>query len=210
VRLATVHTLSYYFMGDVAARFVSRHEGVNLSMMARSSPEVIELVESGKADVGFLYDVAVASSAVVSTPLFDDDMCLVVPSDSTTGATADLTEFTPPLVGFPAHYALRRMLHSSGLNPKIVAEAETVDAMLKLASSGIGACILPSRIPDQLLADYRLRKVTITRPLLRRRVVVIVRADKSIAPMVRSLIDTAVTLAGTSGASSLVGASAHT
>ncbi|MCH3847007.1 LysR family transcriptional regulator substrate-binding protein, partial [Campylobacter jejuni] len=56
VRLATVHTLSYYFMADVVAQFVSSREHVNLSVMGRSSPEVVTLVESGKADIGFVYD----------------------------------------------------------------------------------------------------------------------------------------------------------
>jgi len=49
-----VHTLSYYFMCEVVSRFVYRHEGVNLSLMVRSSPNVVELVDGGKADVGFV------------------------------------------------------------------------------------------------------------------------------------------------------------
>jgi DNA-binding transcriptional LysR family regulator len=192
VRLACVHTLSYYFMGEVAARFVSQHEGVNLFMLGRSSPEVVDLVEAGKADAGLVYDTAVASSAVTLTPLFDDDMCLVVQGRSELSGTVDLTAGTPPLVGFPAPYALRRMLHSGGLEPTFVAEAETVDAMLKLVSSGIGACVLPLRMPDKLLAEYDLRKVTIRAPLLRRRVVAIVRSDRAPTRLVKDLVDTAL------------------
>lgn len=195
VRLAAVHTLSYYFLGDVAARFLASHVGVNLSMWARSSPDVVELVESGRADAGFVYDTAVASDAVTQTMLFDDEMCLVVQATAMIGDEIDLTQQTPPLVGFPASYALRRMVHSSGLNPGFVAETDTVDAMLKLVSSGVGACILPIRIPERLLAEYQLRRVAITRPLLRRRVVVIVRSDKAISPLTRSLIDTALVVA---------------
>lgn len=193
VRLATVHTLSYYFMGDVVARFVSQHDSVNLSLMGRSSPEVVELVESGKADAGFVYDSAVASAELRATPLFDDQMCLVVQDTSPPlAASIDLTRDMPRLVGFPSHYVLRRMIHSSGLAPTFVAEAETVDALLELVASGVGACILPSRIPDKLLGDHRLRKVPIDKPLLRRRVVAIVRADRPVPPLVEKLIATAV------------------
>jgi DNA-binding transcriptional LysR family regulator len=195
VRLAVIHTLSYYFMGDVVARFVSQHESVNLSLLGRSSPEVVEFVESGKADVGFVYDAAVASAGLVSKPLFDDDMCLVVQEASEIGDQIDLTVNLPRLVGFPPHYVLRRMVHSSGLAPQIAAEAETVDAMLKIVSSGVGCCILPSRIPDKLLVDYRLRKVAITRPTLRRKVVVIVKAGRVLPPIVEHLVDTAVAIA---------------
>jgi DNA-binding transcriptional LysR family regulator len=196
VRLATVHTLSYYFMGDVVARFIGQHDGANLSLMGRSSPEVVDLVESGKADAGFVYDSAVASQTLTSTALFDDDMCLVVQEVNALGDAVDLTRDLPRLVGFPAHYVLRRMIHSSGLAPTFVAEADTVDALLELVASGIGACILPMRIPDKLLGDHRLRKVAISYPPLRRRVVAIVRSDRPVPPLVEKLIATAVDIAG--------------
>ncbi|MFY3308814.1 LysR family transcriptional regulator [Achromobacter ruhlandii] len=191
VRLATVHTLSYYFMADVVAQFVSSREHVNLSVMGRSSPEVVTLVESGKADIGFVYDAAVASDALASTPLFDDDMCLIVRDGVVAEDGVDLGAMALRLVGFPSHYALRKMIHSAGLQPEFVAEAETIDAMLKLVSSGVGACILPSRIPQKLLTDYGLRQVAIGSPVLRRRVVAITQAQRQPLPLVRELLDCA-------------------
>ena len=196
VRLATVHTLSYYFMADVVAQFVSSREHVNLSVMGRSSPEVVALVESGKADIGFVYDAAVASDALASTPLFDDDMCLIVRHGVDVDDGADLGAMALRLVGFPSHYALRKMIHSAGLQPEFVAEAETIDAMLKLVSSGVGACILPSRIPDKLLTDYGLRKVAIGSPVLRRRVVAITLAPRQPLPLVGELLACARRIAG--------------
>ncbi|ALX83700.1 LysR family transcriptional regulator [Achromobacter denitrificans] len=191
VRLATVHTLSYYFMADVVAQLVSSREHVNLSVMGRSSPEVVTLVESGKADIGFVYDAAVASDALASTPLFDDDMCLIVRDGVAAEDGVDLGAMALRLVGFPSHYALRKMIHSAGLQPEFVAEAETIDAMLKLVSSGVGACILPSRIPQKLLTDYGLRQVAIGSPVLRRRVVAITLAQRQPLPLVRELLDCA-------------------
>lgn len=196
VRLATVHTLSYYFMADVVAQFVSSREHVNLSVMGRSSPEVVALVESGKADIGFVYDAAVASDALASTPLFDDDMCLIVRHGVDVDDGADLGAMALRLVGFPSHYALRKMIHSAGLQPEFVAEAETIHAMLKLVSSGVGACILPSRIPDKLLTDYGLRKVAIGSPVLRRRVVAITLAQRQPLPLVGELLACARRIAG--------------
>ncbi len=191
VRLATVHTLSYYFMADVVAQFVSSREHVNLSVMGRSSPEVVALVESGKADIGFVYDAAVASDNLASAPLFDDDMCLIVRREVAVADRVDLGAMALRLVGFPPHYALRKMIHSAGLQPEFVAEAETIDAMLKLVSSGVGACILPSRIPEKLLTDYGLRKVVIASPVLRRRVVAITLAQRQPLPLVGELLECA-------------------
>lgn len=195
VRLATVHTLSYYFVADVTARFMSQHEGANLSIMGRGSPEVVSLVEDASADLGFVYDTAVASRVINSVPLFEEEMCLIVRLGDSVGAQIDLTRRLPRLVGFPPHYALRRMMHSSGLNPMIVAEAETIDALLELVSYGVGACILPSRIPDKALSELALRKVAIAKPTLRRRVVLIVRSDRNPSPLVRDFIESALIVA---------------
>lgn len=188
VHLATVHTLSYYFTAEVVASFVSSHPNVNISLMGRSSPDVVALVESGKADLGFVYDSAVDSGNLVSHTLFEDQMWLIAGPGSSLEGQQDLTDMPLRLVGFPGSYALRRMIHSSGLKPEFVAEAETIDAMLKLVSSGVGDCILPSRIPDKLLADYGLRKLPIVRPLLRRRVVAITQAGKRTTPLVEDLL----------------------
>ncbi len=193
VRLAVIHTLSYYFMSEVVAEFMSQRENVNLSLMGRSSPEVVALVESGKADIGFVYDSAVTSADLASTPLFEDEMCLIAPVADDLSPELDLTVASYRLIGFPPHYALRRMLENCGLHLDVVAEAETVDAMLKLVSSRIGYCVLPSQIPDRLLADYGLHKRRLMRPTLRRRVIAIVRGDRRVPPLVEDLIKVALT-----------------
>ncbi|CAN7736983.1 LysR family transcriptional regulator [Variovorax sp. LjRoot290] len=188
VRLATVHTLSYYFVAEVVSLFVSTHPDVNLSLLSRSSPEVVALVDQGKADLGFVYDSAVDCGTLTSKSLFEDEMALIVLDDSPLNTPQDLSILNLRLVGFPAHYALRRMIHSAGLQATYVAEAETIDAMLKLVSSGVGNCILPSRIPEKLLADYGLRKVHIERPALRRRVVAISKTAKAMTPLTSDLL----------------------
>lgn len=194
VRLATVHTLSYYFMSDVAAAFMSAHPGVNLSLLGRSSPEVVALVESGKADIGFVYDSAVDCGGLSSHTLFDDQMCRIS-AQQDKAPNADLSKQPLRLVGFPPHYALRRMIHSSGLSPEFVAEAETIDAMLRLVASGLGDCILPSRIPDNLLQEHKLYKYPIEQPILQRRVVAILRADRDPLTLTSRLLDCALRIA---------------
>jgi len=195
VRLATVHTLSYYFTADVVAKFVSAHPLVNLSLLGRSSPEVVELVDTGKADLGFVYDVAVDVGTLVSKPLFIDDMAFISRDDGATPPAVDLVNTTQRLVGFPSHYALRRMLHSAGIQANYVAEAETVDAMLQLVASGVGNCVLPSRIPNKLLADYNLRKSEIDNPTLRRWVVAVTQADKPLPLLAMNFLECAMQVA---------------
>ena len=195
IRVATVHTLSYYFTADVLAQFVGRHEQVNLSLMGRSSPDVVALVESGRADLGFVYDVAVDSADLAVTPLFDDEMCLIAPKSQRLPEPVDLNAADRKLVGFPPHYALHKMLRSAVKKPQIVAEAETVDAMLQLVASGVGACVLPSRIPDRVLAEHDLVKTAIASPVLKRRIVAITRTDRPSSPLVQELLQLATAAA---------------
>lgn len=195
IRVAVVHTLSYYFLSDVVAEFVAQRTNVNLSIISRSSPEVVALVQSGKADVGFVYDAAVDIATLQITPLFDDDMCVFARTDVELPDVVDLSLVRQKFIGFPPHYALRKMLQGIGLTLDFVAEAETVDAMLRLVSFGIGVCVLPSRIPDKLLIEYGLKKLSIIRPLLRRRVVAIVRDQKYMPPLIKEVVEIAVTKA---------------
>lgn len=191
--VATIHTLSYYFMADVVAKFVAQRPKVNITLLGRSSTEAVELVESGKADIGFVYDTAVATDALDITPLFEETMCLIVHEDSPIAAQSevDLQELSLALIVFPEHYALRRMLHAKGFDPKVAAEVETVDTMLKLASATSGQCILPDRIPARLLHEYGLVRVKIAHPPLRRRVVGIARRGRSPSTLSALLLDVA-------------------
>lgn len=192
LRVATIHTLSHYFTSDLLTKFISQHRKVNLSVMARSSPDVVELVERGKADIGFVYDSAVASEALRSVALFDDKMCLIAQKGRyPVDAAVNLHEIDLALVAFPEDFALRRMLKSADLDALVVAEANTIDAMLQLVSLGIGGCILPEHTPSRLLDDHGLVKLPLVDPILQRRVVAIVRSTGSVPLLAQQLLDMA-------------------
>ncbi|WP_144159391.1 LysR family transcriptional regulator [Paraburkholderia sp. BCC1885] len=193
INVATIHTLSYYFMAEVVARFMSQRPNANVALLGRSSPGVVELVEAGRAEIGFVYDSAVASDELDITPLFEEEMCLVVHESSRFAALAavSLNQETPPLVVFPASYALRRMLHSRAFNATVAAEVETVDAMLKLVSLTNGQCVLPNLIPEKLLREYQLKRIPIEQPVMRRRIVAITRRGRPLPAMTSLLLEIA-------------------
>lgn len=192
LRIAMVHTVSYYFMSELFAHFVRTHARVSLHVLARSSPDVVALVEGKKADVGLVYRSAVATAAVDVTPLFVDEMCLVSRAQNAPGPNPiDLTTVCTPLVGFPEAYALRRMLKYAGLDDRVVAVAETLNAMLQLSSAGIGSCVLPTQIPVSVLKEYGLTKTPIRSPVLRKPVVAIVHRDVPHDALARKLVSTA-------------------
>jgi DNA-binding transcriptional LysR family regulator len=172
---------------------MAQRPNANVALLGRSSPGVVELVEAGRAEIGFVYDSAVASDELEITPLFEEGMCLVVHENSRFAAldAVSLNEETPPLVVFPASYALRRMLHSRAFNATVAAEVETVDAMLKLVSVTNGQCVLPSLIPEKLLHEYQLRRIPIEQPVMRRRIVAITRRGRPPSAMTSLILEIA-------------------
>jgi DNA-binding transcriptional LysR family regulator len=199
VNVATIHTLSYYFMAEVVARFMAQRPHASVSLLGRSSPGVVELVEAGRAEIGFVYDSAVASDELEITPLFEEEMSFVVHENSRFAALTaiSLNEETPALVVFPAGYALRRMLHGRDFDAKVAAEVETVVAMLKLVSLTNGQCVLPALIPEKLLHEYQLKRIRIEEPLMRRRIVAITRRGRPVSGMVSLMLE--IALASTPG-----------
>jgi DNA-binding transcriptional LysR family regulator len=193
IHVATIHTLSYYFMAEVAAKFMAQRPGASLALLGRSSPGVVELVESGRAEIGFAYDSAVASDQLETTPLFEDTMCLVVHERSRFAAreSVDLRAEPVPLVAFPAGYALRKMLHTREFDANVTAEVETVDAMLKLVSMTNGQCILPLLIPEKLLQEYQLVRVKIEHPIMRRWIVAVTRRGRPLSAMTALMLEIA-------------------
>jgi DNA-binding transcriptional LysR family regulator len=193
IHVATIHTLSYYFMAEVAAKFMAQRPSASLALLGRSSPGVAELVENGRAEIGFAYDSAVASDQLEITPLFEDTMCLVVHESSrfATRASVDLRAELVPLIAFPVGYALRKMLHTKEFDATVAAEVETVDAMLKLVSMTNGQCILPVLIPEKLLQEYQLVRVKIEQPLMRRWIVAVTRRGRPVSAMTALMLEIA-------------------
>jgi DNA-binding transcriptional LysR family regulator len=193
LRLATVHTLTYYFLGEAVSRFVHAHEDVNVSFMARSSTDVVKLVENGTAQLGLVYDSEVASAELASTHLFNERMAIVArQGDPLLQSPVNLVETPLRLVVFSTGYALRRMLDVSGFSYTVTAEVETVDAMLELGAAGVGACILPALIPDRVLTQYGLARSLDYSPRLARKVVAIQRTDSAPRAMTRAFLDMAI------------------
>ncbi len=175
--LATIHSLSYFFLGPLLREFSRDYPGVKIRLLTRSSMEIAELVETKKADAGLVYDTAVASSELTSIPLFQSEMCLIAPITDALGTTIDLTDVELRLLVFPQNHALRRMLASSKVNFSTAAEVDRFDSMMEMAAVGMGYCILPNRIPAAYLASRGLRKIKIERPTLARQVAYIRRSE---------------------------------
>ncbi|WP_319244002.1 LysR family transcriptional regulator [uncultured Propionivibrio sp.] len=188
VRIATVHTLSHYFLPQLIRHFSQTYPRANCFIAGRSSPDVVDMVRTGKADIGFVYDVAVTADGLQIYRLFEEQMCLFAHEDTRLDRGPQLDLSSTPLVTFPETYALRQMLIRAGLAKNVVAEVETVDTMLRLVACKLGVCILPDRIPDSEIQQLHLTRVALDSLGLRRHVVCITRANSTLTPVTSALV----------------------
>lgn len=189
LRIATMHTLSTYFIPTLLASLLAQRPKLNISLLCRSSPEVVEMVASGKADIGFVYDVAVTTGNVATQRLFTEKMVLIhQPGAIDKGVPLDLSGVNLPLVCFPRPYALRSMLQRQDITFSVVAEVETADAMLNLVHDGLGCCVLPEGMKADLIEGRGLERTAIAAPTLDRLVVAATLAGRAHTPLVDLLL----------------------
>jgi len=175
--IATVNTLAAYLLPDLAVEFRRAGATARLTLMTASSQDVVEAVVRGKADMGFVYDVAIDSEEVERILLHDELLVGYrlagsgLPSEIT---VADLAVL--PLILPPRPYVLRRIVErecGQPLQPAI--ESNSVELTLDLVAGGCGMGVLPARLGQAMVASRGLERVRIAGGRLERKVAVIRR-----------------------------------
>jgi LysR family nitrogen assimilation transcriptional regulator len=188
VRIATVNTLAAYFVTPVLAELKRLHPALVVRVDNASSPEVVDQIVRGHADIGLVYDLAVNTDAVSVFRLYHESVSAYETMGESeastlqpaTGAVAEVSVADlarRPLILPPRPYALRRVVERELPGPlTIAAECNSVSVSLDLAGAGLGTAILPSALPDSAVVPRRLRRFRISDADLGRHVVAIHRS----------------------------------
>ncbi len=162
LKIAAVHTLNGYFLPDLVKAYAENHPEIRLQIMGRSSEEVVSLVETGEADIGFVYDVMVNTDALEMTRLHSESMTLIHHPDLMPvldKAGCAILDKDYPLVGYPKNYAMSRILKSALPHPlNIAVEVETLDLLLAIARQKIAGAIIPKELPAAMVEETGLIK----------------------------------------------------
>ena len=193
IALATVNTLASYLVPKIVASLRELSPGLAVSVENASAYGVVEQVTRGHADVGLVYDMAVDTDAVQMRRLYVEELSAycsssAMPSSVDSLSAAELA--THPLVVPPQPYALRRVLERElpgTLN--VAAEANSVSLLLDFAAMAIGIAVLPSALPDAVIAARGLRRLAISGATLGRQVALINLASKGSGKAVAATIN---------------------
>ncbi|WP_426986076.1 transcriptional regulator CynR [Pseudarthrobacter sp. Y6] len=180
LRLAMTPTFTAYLIGPLVQRFNSRYPGITLSIQEMTQDRIESELAEDRLDIGIAFAEPV-SSPIEAQPLFPETLSLVVgPSHPRVGQQAPLTvqelghqELALLSREFATRHHIDRYFHEHGIAPRIVIEANSVNAIIEIVRRGPFATVLPDAIARE---QENLYPISMTQPLPRRTVALLRRA----------------------------------
>jgi LysR family transcriptional regulator, regulator for metE and metH len=168
VRVSTQCCTCYGWLPNLIATFRARHPQVEVRLDCDLTGQAVELVTSGRSDIGIVYNAPNHPELRVA-PLFEDELVFVVsPQHPLAQAAAiepaDLTGET--LLVYPPRsesMLVKQILNPRAICPSAILEFRSTEAILELAASGLGVGFLARWAASPYL---RLQRV-VARPMAR-------------------------------------------
>lgn len=194
VRLAATPGTAVTVLPATARRFSRRYANIELVLDDCAPNQFLPLISSERVEFG----IGVPPSATAefdSRPILKDRMLVVCAKDHPFAEVnevrwADLKDV--PLIAFRYGYGVRQALDSAaakaGFEPMIIHEVGFLFTAAWMASSGLGATILPAA-----LARLQLDAALVTRPLVEpdvtRTLAIVTKKGRSLSPPCRLFVD---------------------
>ncbi len=189
--------VSTYVLPAVLSQFQARHPAVQLSVRSGHSEEILEMVLREEVEIGLMRPIR--HPDVESTPLYEDELVLVVPPGhafTSLGSVPMAAMATEHLILFDRtssyHELTSSILREAGIQPRGSIEVDNIDAAKRMIEEGLGVALLPRTAINVDIADGRLREVALTDMAPARRRIVVVRRRDAGTPskLVASFLDT--------------------
>ncbi len=186
--IGSAPAVSTYLLPPALRRFQRAHPSVHLSVRTGHSEEILDLVLRDEIELGLVRELH--HSAVEATPLYDDELVLVVLPTHAFAARGrvrvdDLARENLVTFDRASSYneLTQALFREAGVAPRGVIELDNVEGAKRCVLRGLGVALLPRQAVDGDLASGRLRAVAIAgaRPI-RRRIVAIRRRDAGPVP----------------------------
>jgi DNA-binding transcriptional LysR family regulator len=204
VALGSQPTISAYVLPAVLARFHALHPQIVLRLREGTTEQVEEMIAAGELDLG-LMNLPVRRLDLAAQKLWQEDYMLVVPAGhrlASAGRAVALSEVvSEPLIltpGIPSSVALLSACDEMGVQPRVVVEADTMEAVRRMVERGLGVSLLP-RTMAQATDARRMRAVEIARGGLRRQVALVHRGETYLTAAAKALRASIVEMLGRRG-----------
>jgi DNA-binding transcriptional LysR family regulator len=197
VALGSQPTISAYVLPALLARFLARHPDVVLRLREGLADQIEERLASGELDLAIM-NLPVRRLDLAAQKLWQEDYLLVVPAAhrlaSTDRAITLSDAVSEPLVVVPGSHATQALLaacEEKGVRPRIVVDADNLEAVRRMVERGLGVALLPRTMAEATDAR-RVRALPIARGGVKRQVALVHRGEAYLTSAARALRATIV------------------
>ena len=192
VALGSQPTISAYVLPALLARFHAKNPDVVLKLREGLADQIEERVASGELDLA-LMNLPVRRLDLAAQKLWQEDYLLEVPAAhrlASIDRAITLAEVvSEPLVvvaGAHATQALVAACEEKGTRPRIVVDADNLEAVRRMVERGLGVALLP-RTMAEATDTRRVRTLEIARGGPRRQVALVHRGEAYLTAAARAL-----------------------
>ncbi|MGR3323135.1 MAG: LysR family transcriptional regulator [Pseudooceanicola sp.] len=167
LRIAAIPT-ALTVAARLTARFCTDHPGVRVSVLSRSSIEILQMIEGLEADAGITYLDNEPLGRMVTVPLYREGYQLVCPEGAALAGRSDLQ--WSDLAGEPLalltpdmqnRRIVNQMFHEAGIAPEVRIESNSTVVLMSHVESGGWSTILPRDMAEFLAAGRAVRSIPI-------------------------------------------------
>lgn len=161
--IAVSHTQARYVLPGVLKRFAARHPRMTIAMRHTDPGRIMDIVESGEADLGVTSEVPPEGGALLALPCRRFEKVVLVPRGHALArrkalTLADLAQY--PMVGYaPAFTAgdqVVQAFRNEGIEPRMAVIAIGADVIKACVEEGLGIAVL-SEVAFDARRDQALR-----------------------------------------------------
>ncbi|MBI3450446.1 MAG: LysR family transcriptional regulator [Acidobacteria bacterium] len=173
LRLSTECYTCYNWLPILLKEFGRKFPKVDVTIVVEATRGPIEALLDGKLDVAIVSS-PVRDRRLVVTPLFDDEMLVLVATDHRLASRAyvkpeDFRDEHLYLYSTPEESTFfQTLLVPAGVRPKQVTQAQLTEAIVQLVKAGLGVAVLARWVVEQDLRSGAIRGVPLTRGGFRR------------------------------------------
>ena len=193
LRIAAIPTALSY-VPTLTAPFVASNPGVTVSVLSRSSAEILSLLENLEIDVGITYLENEPVGKVTQIPLYRETYCLVTHAETDLGEARRITwndVSRLPLCLLTKDMQNRRILDgilahiSADVAPTL--ESDSIVTLFAHVQTGLWSTIMPESLATSL-ANETLKTIPIVDPLAGSEVGLVATHREPYAPLISAFL----------------------
>lgn len=207
LRIAVTPTFTAWLVGPLLAAFYQRYPDISISIGEMSQESIEERLCAGELDVGIGFE-GIYAQEIEAQKLLNEQLVLVVGSGHPLLGHASLplkVLDALPLVLLSTEFATRgqidRCCWQNELNPRVIMEANSVNAVLEIIRCAPLATLLPAAIARE---NQPLTGIALEPPLLERTAVILQHRGSYHSAAARAFIQLALQWPGSAPASFLI------